>query len=262
MNNCPHYLVDNSPIINPNRLFEIDSKLREILNKKESSPRESVTNIPPITTVEQESLSTLKQSPKVLIKSLEKGSTFPVTKLNNRILLLEESPDYHSTGDRKIGHRRLKSDSVTVTFKMKDIDSTDAGDSDKIFTRSTIESDETMCNFSSEHGIKDQKTLHTREQSLPDIASLISPEGEREGELVQALKEGIHQEHLLSVVYAEDVMGKLRGSCVSVCLCVCMCVYMNVHLYVYVCMFICISIGKDVEDPSKFYHLHSSPVSL
>ena len=225
------------------------------MNKKESSPRESVTNTPPITTVEQESSSTLKQSPKVLIKSLEKGSTFPVTKLNNRILLLEESPHY-STGDRKIGHRRQKSDSVTVTLKMKDIDSTD-GDSDKIFTHSTIESGETMCNFSSEHTIKHQKP-YTREQSLPDMTSLISPEGEREGELVQALKEGIHQEHLLSVVYAEDVMGKLRGSCVSVCLYVC--VYMNVHLYV--CMFICIYIGKGVEDPSKFYHLHSSPVSL
>ena len=198
------------------------------MNKKDSSPRESATNIPLITTVEQENSSTLKHSPKVLIKSLEKGSTFPATKLKNRVLLLEDSPDYPSTEDSKIGHRRQLSDSATITLKMKEIDSTDAGDSDKILTRSTIESDITTRNFSSEHSINHRKTLHIREQSLPDftsLSSLISPEGEREGELVQALKEGIHQEHLLSVVYAEDVMGKLRGSCVSVCLYVCMCVY-------------------------------------
>ena len=212
-------------------LYEIDCKLRELLNKKDVSPRDTPLTV----TMESPDYSTAspKYSPHLPHKITPNGAGAASPKYSPHLphkitpngagaaspkysphLPHKITPNGVMSNDRKIltdeeaiehfkpmNHRRHLSDSLTNSKKAEmglmgeDLGGRAGSHGD--LSNAAVDKEQSLKSFSSSGG-------------SPMVSSR-SHESDREEELVCALRQTMTSEDVIAVVYSEDIIAKIRG---------------------------------------------------
>lgn len=171
-------------------LYEVDSKLREIMAKKDPSPRDT-----PISATTES--SSPKQSPRLIHKLLDSSKS-------SKVSSGEETVDGNTGLMRH--HRRQFSDSTADIRKM----SGEHENRNEARLKVRIGSDGHLPR--SENEGDEENDFHLTSNCSSSSSPFESCEKEDEGELVSAVRESSTSDSVMAVVYStEDIMTKIRG---------------------------------------------------
>ena len=176
----------------------VDCKLREFIGKKDPSPRDT----PLTTTVGSDSGSTPKQSPQLHHKSTENN-----WKGNMPVPEWEEKSTNGGLKPGTFGHRRQLSDSVTFQHRNEATTSKEREQNQTVTLRERTGSDGKLYTPVFEDSTHSDQRASGRARFIVESTA----QSEREGELVEALRESMSSEEVMSIVYSEDIMTKIRG---------------------------------------------------
>lgn len=188
----------------------------------------------------------IKRSPTLFKKAIH-VTTPPTTWLSHSI-------EYGNEVMKRRSHKRQLSDSIALSStRVLEERSDMAGDEEEPLKRRRNSLGEIgvaleMHPSLSVNDIDSVKNgnLDLRYRSQTDMCVQTEETSERGGELIQTIR-GVQSDHMLSILHSEDIdlLAKLRGQCV----------FFIVYYYFP-------SLGKEVEDSSKFYQIQTTPVKL